>query len=107
VILAFKHLNKAAVITAVLTLASYTYGPLLGLFAFGLFTRWRIKDRWSPIICAVSPVLCYFLQARSADWLFGYKFGFELLILNGLFTFAGLCMIRERVAGVKPIPAHV
>ncbi len=107
VILLFKKLNSEAVIKAVLTLAGYTYGPLLGLFAFGLCTRWRIKDRWSPLICAASPVVCYLVNASSERWLHGYKFGFELLILNGLLTFLGLCAIRERAANVNSVPAHV
>ena len=107
VILAFKALNNAAVINAVLTLASYTYGPLLGLFAFGLFTPWRVKDRWAPLICAASPIICYIVESRSAAWFHGYEFGFELLILNGLLTFLGLCVIRERAVTVKPVAAHV
>jgi Na+/proline symporter len=97
VILAFKALNSQAVITAVLTLAGYTYGPLLGLFAFGLFTKAPVKDRWVPLICVAAPVLCWVLNSSSERWLSGYQFGFELLILNGLFTFFGLWLARERV----------
>jgi Na+/proline symporter len=97
VILGFKALNKEAVINAVFTLASYTYGPLLGLFAFGLFTGRRVKDAWVPLICLISPVICYVLNANSAEWLHGYKFGFELLILNGVLTALGLWLVREAV----------
>ena len=96
VILGFKILNTDAVINAIFTLASYTYGPLLGLFAFGLFSRSRVKDRFVPIICLLSPVLCFALNAKSVEWLHGYQFGFELLILNGLLTYSGLCLIRKR-----------
>jgi SSS family transporter len=96
VILAFKALmSRFAVIEAVFTLASYTYGPLLGLFAFGLFTRRRVKDAWVPLICLICPVLCYVLNDKSAEWLHGYKFGFELLILNGLLTALGLWLVRN------------
>ena len=59
------------------------------------------------MICAASPVICYVVDAQSGDWLRGYKFGFELLILNGLLTFLGLCMIRERAVTVNPVLAHV
>lgn len=96
VILAFKALNSQAIITAVLTLAGYTYGPLLGLFAFGLMCRTKVNDRWVPVVCAVSPLICLTLKA-SSEWLLrGYQFGFELLILNGMLTFAGLMLIRRR-----------
>ena len=96
VILAFKALNSQAIITAVLMLAGYTYGPLLGLFAFGLFSRAKVKDRWVPIICVLSPIICFTLDANSENWFNGYRFGFELLILNGLLTFFGLTLIRRR-----------
>ncbi len=96
VILGFKALNSESIIYAVLKLAGYTYGPLLGLFAYGLLTRRRVRDRWVPIICLISPVLCYVLDLKSAAWFGGYQFGFELLMLNGLLTGAGLWIIRVR-----------
>jgi hypothetical protein len=77
------------------------------LFAFGLFTRWQIKYKWAPLICATSPVLCYIVSAQSEELLGGYKFGFELLILNGLLTFFGLWVIRKGTITVNPMPAHV
>jgi SSS family transporter len=95
VILGFKTLNSKAVIDAVFTLASYTYGPLLGLFAFGLFARTPVRDRWVPVICAAAPLGCFMVQRNSAAWFHGYQLGFELLILNGLFTLAGLWLIRR------------
>ena len=70
-------------------LCSYTYGPLLGLFAFGLFTRRRVADRWVPFIAVCSPLLCYATDWAAQRWA-GYHFGYELLMLNGLITFAGL-----------------
>lgn len=98
VILGFKALNSEAVIYAVLKLAGYTYGPLLGLFAFGLFAQRRIRDKFAPAVCLLAPILCYVLDKKSADWLNGYQFGFELLMLNGLLTGLGLWTISERRA---------
>lgn len=88
-------LNNKSVIDAIYIIASYTYGPLLGMFAFGLFTRRQTNDRWVPLIAIFSPLLCYL-----ADWWIGketgYKFGYELLMLNGTLTFAGLiCMSKK------------
>lgn len=95
VIILFKEINNDSVISSVFTVAGYTYGPLLGLYAFGLFTRWRIKDRWAPLVCLLSPVICYLLNMYSTELFGGYKFGFELLIVNGLLTFTGLLLIRK------------
>ena len=96
VILLFNSLNNQSVISAVFTVAGYTYGPLLGLYAFGLFTKFRIRDNWSPVICLASPIVCYVLNMNSQVWLGGYVFGFELLIVNGLFTFVGLACIGKK-----------
>lgn len=92
----FKATNNSSVITAVLTMASYTYGPLLGLYAFGLLTKKKINDRFTPLICIASPVICYFVNAHSQQWFNGYQLGFELLLLNGLLTFIGLWMISVK-----------
>src|SRR5690606_11542550 len=96
VILACQALNSKAIIDAIFTLASYTYGPLFGLFAFGLFSKGKAQDRWVTIVCCVSPLLCFVLQQNSAAWFHGYKLGFELLILNGLLTCLGLWLIRAK-----------
>ena len=88
-ILLFRAVNSTSLIDAIYTIASYTYGPLLGLFTFGLFTRSIPNDRLVPHICIVSPLLCYALDA-IAQQLWGYRFGYELLMLNGLLTFCGL-----------------
>ena len=88
-ILLFRAVNSTSLIDAIYTIASYTYGPLLGLFTFGLFTRSIPNDRLVPYICIVSPLLCYALDA-IAQQLWGYRFGYELLMLNGLLTFCGL-----------------
>lgn len=96
VILIFRALNNEAVVNAIYTAAGYTYGPLLGLFAFGLFTKYAVKDRYVWIVAIISPVLCYFLSMFSEIIFNGYQFGFELLILNGLLTFIGLIVLRKR-----------
>ena len=88
-ILLFKVLNSTSLIDAVYIIAGYTYGPLLGLFAFGLFTRLRPCDSWAPYICVASPLLCYGADALAQS-LWNYHFGYELLMLNGLLTFLGL-----------------
>ena len=93
VILAFRAINDDSVIVAVFRVAGYTYGPLLGLYAFGLFTKRNIRDSYAPLICLLSPILTYVLNVNSETLLGGYKFGFELLLVNGLFTFLGLWII--------------
>ena len=88
-ILAFRAVNSTSVIDAIYILCSYTYGPLLGLFAFGPLTHRKPNDRWVPYICIASPIVCYILDV-TVSAATGYKFGYELLMLNGLLTFAGL-----------------
>ena len=88
-ILLFRAVNSTSLIDAVYTLASYTYGPLLGLFAFGLFTRQQPIDRFVPYICIASPLICYVLNIATQH-IWNYRFGYELLMLNGLLTFMGL-----------------
>ena len=100
-ILVFKQLNSKDVITAIFDIAGYTYGPLLGLFAFGLYTKRPINDRLVPLICVLSPIIVYILNANSQAWLGGYKMGFERLILNGLITFIGLYIISRKGDFVK------
>lgn len=96
VIIAFKALNNESVISALFKFAGYTYGPLLGLYAFGLFTKYKVIDKWVWLISILSPLLCVLINSYSQQLLFGYKFGFEILILNGLITFAGLYLIRKK-----------
>ena len=88
-ILLFRQINSTSLIDAIYILASYTYGPLLGLFVFGLFTKKQPNDTFVPYICIVSPLLCYLLDLIALH-LWGYRFGYELLMLNGLLTFTGL-----------------
>lgn len=97
VILVFQAINDQSVITAVFIAAGYTYGPLLGLFSFGILTKWKLKDQFVPLICLMSPAISYVINLNSETWLNGYKFGFEILILNGLITFLGLFLIRDEM----------
>lgn len=94
-ILLFRTFNSTNLIDAIYILVSYTYGPLLGLFAFGLFTKYQVTDRWVPYFAILSPILCYALNVL-AQQLWGYHFGYELLMLNGAFTFAGLYVTRKK-----------
>ncbi len=96
VIIFFNSVNNSAVVSAIFTVASYTYGPLLGLYGFGLIMRKRdLRDRWVPFICLIAPLLCYFLNLNSKTLLNGYIFDTELILINGLLTFAGLCFISK------------
>ena len=95
VIIAFKQLLNSNVIDSLLTVAGYTYGPLLGLFAFGIFTNYKVKDQWVWIIALLSVLTVYGLGQISAVYLGGYEIGYELLPLNGLLTFFGLLLIRR------------
>ena len=94
-ILLFRTFNSTNLIDAIYILVSYTYGPLLGLFAFGLFTKYQVTDRWVPYFAILSPILCYALDVL-AQQMWGYHFGYELLMLNGAFTFAGLYVTRKK-----------
>ena len=94
-ILLFRAVNSTSLIDAVYILASYTYGPLLGLFAFGLFTKLQPNDRLVPYICMASPMICYALDSAT-QYIWGYRFGYELLMLNGLLTFAGLWLTSAK-----------
>ncbi|MDX2188625.1 MAG: sodium:solute symporter [Bacteroidota bacterium] len=96
VIILFRLINNEAVITMVFKVAGYTYGPLLGLFFFGLFTKMEVNDKWVPLVCLLSPIITYLINVNSESLLNGYKFGFELLILNGLITFIGLIILRKK-----------
>jgi Na+/proline symporter len=94
-IMLFRVLNSTSVIDAIYILCSYTYGPLLGLFAFGLLTKRQTNDHVVPYICVASPIACYLLDMVVGQ-LTGYRFGYELLMLNGLLTFCGLCLFRRQ-----------
>jgi len=101
VIVLFRIINDESVVTAVFKVAGYTYGPLLGLFAFGILTKRQVKDRYVPLVALLSPVLTYIVNANSEAWLGGYKFGFELLLLNGLIMFTGLLLLTQKTTYTK------
>lgn len=96
-ILVFARLNSTSLLQAVLMLVGYTYGPLLGLFAYGLFTRRGVRDRWVPYVCVASPLLCLAAALLARRYL-DYQFGYELLMLNGALTFVGLWQTSGRRA---------
>ena len=91
VIILFRLINDDSVISAVFKVAGYTYGPLLGLYAFGLFTKLKVKDKLVPWVCIASPILSYLINTLSNDW-----FGFFILVVNGFITFLGLLIIGSR-----------
>lgn len=96
-IVIFNAINNDAVVSAIFRVASYTYGPLLGLYAFGLFVKNRqVNDKLVPFICIISPLVCYFLSIHSAEWLGGYVFDNELIIVNGLITLGGLMLTSSQ-----------
>nr|WP_319270396.1 sodium:solute symporter [uncultured Draconibacterium sp.] len=98
VILVFDAINNQSIVVAVFTVAGYTYGPILGLFIFGMYTSLKVKDKWVPAVGIFAPVLCYFISSYSETLFNGYQFGFELLILNGAITMLGLLLISEKDA---------
>jgi SSS family transporter len=96
VIIAFKYILSSNVIDSLLTVAGYTYGPMLGLFAFGIFTKHRIKDKYVWVVAVLAVVIISILGSLKPEYLGGYQLGYELLPLNGLLTFIGLWFIKER-----------
>ena len=96
VIVVFYELNDDSAINAVYSLASYTYGPILGMFIFGLACRRPVRDRWVPLVAVASPLLCYVLKSHSEAWFGGYQISFELLLINALLTVAGLCLLIRK-----------
>jgi hypothetical protein len=101
-VLIFSTLNDEAVIDKLFTIAGYTYGPLLGLYSFGLFTKRQVNDRLTPFIAILSPVICFVLSEFSVQLFNGYKFGFELILLNGFLTFMGLLLFSRK----REYPVH-
>lgn len=95
IIIVFKAINNKSVIDTIYILVSYTYGPLLGLYSFGLFTKLSTSDKAIPYIAVLSPIICGVLD-QSAKTFWGYAFGYELLMLNGFLTFAGLWIFRKK-----------
>ena len=96
VIIVFNALNSDSAITAVYRIASYTYGPLLGLFTFGILCKKKVNDKWVPVVAILAPVICLVLDLNSESWFDGYKIGFELLIINAALTIIGLCCLIKK-----------
>lgn len=99
VIVAFNAVNDSSVVSAVFKVAGFTYGPLLGLFAYGLITKNPVKDKWVPLVCILSPIISVILDFNSEAWFNGYKFGFEILLVNAAITMAGLRILYLRRPG--------
>jgi SSS family transporter len=96
VVLLFNAINDDSVINSIFKVAGYTYGPLLGLFAFGILTKRQITDKYSLLICLLSPIISYIIDTNSVIWLNGFNFGFSILIFNGILTFIGLALISKK-----------
>lgn len=100
-VILFNEVNNKAVVSAIFTVASYTYGPLLGLYSFGLFMKKRgVYDKLVPIVCLLSPAICYFLNMNSKTLMGGYVFDNELILINGMITFIGLLIISNKQAKI-------
>ena len=95
-IVVFYYLNNDSAINAVYSLASYTYGPILGMFIFGMAVKRPVRDRWVPVVCVLAPAICYVLQTNSEQWFGGYQISFELLIINAVITAAGLALLIKK-----------
>ncbi len=93
----FKELNNKSIISILLDVAGYTYGPLLGLFAFGILTKRILNDKYTPVVCIAAPILCYIFQTNTALFFGDYQIGIEMLIINGALTFAGLFVISKKI----------
>lgn len=104
VIVGFKYLVSEAVVTAIFTVASYTYGPLLGLFLYGMLSKRSVRDPWVPLVCIASPLICWGLAELVPRWFGGYRFGFELLIVNGLITCIGMNLVSRKNT---PLHQHI
>lgn len=96
VIIIINLLNNTSVINAVYILASYTYGPILGMFVFGIFTKKQVHDRFVPWVALLSPVLCFIIDSNSKAWFNGYEFSHDRLILNAFLTFVGLLLLTRK-----------
>lgn len=95
-ILVFRAINDQSTISMFIKFSGYAYGPLLGLFSFGMFTSRMVRDRWVPLVCISAPVLSFLLERYSTVLFNGYQFGYEIIVINGLLTFLGLLLISEK-----------
>jgi Na+/pantothenate symporter len=97
-IIIFNEISNRAIIDRVFTAAGYTYGPLLGLFSFGLLTHFKVRGRLVPIVCIISPVIAYLIKSNESLMFDNYSIGHEILLINGALTFIGLLIISKRQA---------
>lgn len=95
VIIIFSQIKDGSVVNAVFKVAGFTYGPLLGLFAFGLLSKKQVRDKLVPVVCILSPIICVLLDVNSTAWFNGYKFGFEILLVNAAITCLGLFLLQR------------
>jgi len=95
-VIIFKIINDNSMIGLILKMAGFTYGPLLGLFSFGIFTKFNVKDKLVPYVCIASPLISFFIDKYQENFFGDFKIGLELLIINGLITFFGLWLIRKK-----------
>ena len=95
-VLGFRWLDDPSMIGLILKIAAYTYGPLLGLFAFSILTQRAVNERWVPVVTVAAPLICAWLDARQKQLFGGYEVGLEILLINGALTFAGLWAVSRR-----------
>ncbi|HXS36541.1 MAG TPA: sodium:solute symporter [Flavipsychrobacter sp.] len=96
----FRRIDNGSLIKTLLVVAGYTYGPLLALFAFGIFTKRTPRNELIPLICLISPILCYILKQYDKQWLGGYQIGYELLIINALIAYLLLILCSKKGSAV-------
>ena len=94
IVILFGYTQNRSIIDTIYTIVGYAYGPLLGMFAFGLFTRYQVRDKLVPIVAITSPIICYTINAITSH-IWSYQWGYELLLLNGTLTFIGLLCIKK------------
>jgi len=99
VIILFNEINDSSVVSAVFKVAGFTYGPLLGLFAYGLISKRQVKDKWVPLVCVLAPIISVILDFNSESWFNGYQFGFEILLVNAALTCVGMRILYKSKPG--------
>ncbi|HKZ66028.1 MAG TPA: hypothetical protein VJ111_06725, partial [Chitinophagaceae bacterium] len=105
-VLVFYKVNNPSMIGVILKVAAYTYGPLLGLFTFGIITKRQVADKWVPFICIASPLICYILDKFQKQIFGSFELGLELLIINGLLTFLGLLLVSNKPSYISELEAN-
>jgi hypothetical protein len=96
----YKWIDNPSMIGVILKVAAYTYGPLLGLFTFGIVLKRNVLDKWVPLVCVLSPLLCFVIDTNQKAIFGSFEIGLELLIINGLITFLGLLLISKKETAI-------